>query len=90
MATESGAENVKRPNIIFRIGRWFKSAAMELRKTTWPEPKAVLKKLGIVLMVVAMFFVVLMAMDLLLQNAFYKPLTTGIREPVTPTELFGR
>ena len=78
MATESGAENVKKPNIIFRIARWFKLAFMELKKTTWPQPNAVLKKLGIVLMVVAMFFVVLMGMDALLQYAFYQPLTSGL------------
>ena len=90
MATESGAENVRKPNIFIRIGRWFKSAWKELLKTTWPQPNAVLKKLGIVLMVVAMFFVVLMLMDILLQNAFYQPLTSGIRGESVPTEAFGR
>jgi len=66
MATESGVENAKKPNIFFRIGRWFKLAALELKKTTWPKPNVVFKKLGIVLMVVLMFFLVLMAMDQLL------------------------
>ena len=66
MATESGAENAKKPNVAIRIGRWFKAAALELKKTTWPKPNEVLRKLGIVLVVVALFFLVLMAMDQLL------------------------
>ena len=86
MATESGAENAKKPNIFVRIGRWFKLAALELKKTTWPKPNEVIRKLGIVLVVVAFFFIVLMGMDLLLQHAFYNPLISGLPEPpVTPT-----
>ena len=90
MATESGAENAKKPNIFFRIARWFKLAAMELKKTTWPQGSAVLKKLGIVLMVVAMFFVVLMGMDMLLQNFFYQPLTSGLTPPADATAALSR
>jgi len=83
MATETAAENVKRPNILVRIARWFKFAALELKKTTWPTPSAVIKKLGIVLMVVALFFAVLMMMDVLLKYAFYDPLTTSGLPPAS-------
>jgi len=65
MATESGKKE-KRPNIFKRIGAWFKAAALELRKVTWPKFGEVMKKLGIVLGVVAFFFVSLFIMDLVL------------------------
>jgi len=74
----SGGE--KQPNkfamFFIRIGRWFKAAGLELGKTTWPKFPVVMKKLGIVLAVVAMFFVVLMIMDIVLgigYNALIDP-----------------
>ena len=65
MATESGKKE-KRPNIFVRIGRWFKAAALELKKVTWPKFGEVMKKLGIVLGVVGFFFVALFIMDIVL------------------------
>ena len=66
MATESGAANKEKKNIFRRIGGWFKSAALELRKVSWPKFPEVIKKLGIVLGVVAFFFIVLFVMDIVL------------------------
>ncbi|MCL2061864.1 MAG: preprotein translocase subunit SecE [Firmicutes bacterium] len=65
MATESGAESKKekKPNIAVRIGRWFKLAALELRKATWPKGREVFKKLGTVLIVVLFFFIILLVID---------------------------
>ena len=78
MATESGAENkaaeAKKGNPVLRFFKWvwtnLKLAALELKKTTWPKPADVLKKLGIVTMVVLFFFVVLLAMDIVLTMGF--------------------
>ena len=89
MATESGAENAKKRNIFVRIGLWFKAAALELKKTTWPKGKEILKKLGIVLIVVAFFFLILMGMDLLLQLG-YKGLTSGLPAPKAPPATAGQ
>ncbi len=79
MATESGAEikKEKKPNFFVRIGRWFRDAGRELRKTTWPKGRDVFKKLGTVLIVVLFFFLILLGMDLLLGYA-YDALTSGI------------
>ena len=66
MATESGAANREKRNIFVRIGLWFKAAALELRKVTWPKFGEVIKKLGIVLGVVLFFFIVLFIMDIVL------------------------
>ena len=80
MATESGVDNAnkKKPNIFVRIGRWFKSAALELRKTTWPKAGEVFKKLGTVFIVVLFFFLILMLMDWLL-GLGYRELTSGLQ-----------
>lgn len=82
MATESGTN--KKRNIFVRIGLWFKNAALELGKTTWPTFAMVMKKLGIVCAVVLFFFVILFAMDLLL-NLGYDALTSGLGESTTTT-----
>ena len=66
MATESGAKKEKKRNIFVRMGSWFKAAALELRKVTWPKFGEVMKKLGVVLGVVAFFFVALIAFDIIL------------------------
>ena len=69
MATES-AKKEKTGNAFTRffrrIGSWFKFAGLELRKVTWPSFKEVMKKLGIVLGVVAFFFIILFVMDIVL------------------------
>ena len=66
MATESGAKREKKPNIFRRIGGWFKAAFLELRKVTWPKFGEVMKKLGVVLGVVAFFFIALIIFDIVL------------------------
>jgi len=69
MATESGKKE-KRPNVFRRIGGWFKLAALELKKVTWPTFGEVMKKLGVVLGVVAFFFIALFIMDIILGIGF--------------------
>ena len=65
MATQSG-QTTKKRNIFVRIGSWFKAAALELRKVSWPKFGDVMKKLGIVLGVVLFFFFCLIIMDIVL------------------------
>lgn len=77
MATESGNTKKQKRNIFVRIGSWFKHAALELKKATWPTFSAVMKKLGIVLVVVLFFFILLFGMDILL-NFAYDALTSGL------------
>jgi len=69
MATESAKKERKGnafTRFFRRIGSWFKAAALELRKVTWPTFKEVTKKLGIVLGVVGFFFIILFVMDIVL------------------------
>jgi len=57
------SDHAAKPGFFQRIGRWFKELFSELKKVTWPKFPVVVKKLGIVLMVVAIFLVFITALD---------------------------
>ena len=53
----------KKPSIFKRIGAKIKDVFSELKKVNWPTFSKVLKKTGVVVLVVAIFLVVLTAID---------------------------
>lgn len=57
-----------KPNIFVRmgkaIGRFFKDLRGETKKIVWPDGKTVLKSTGVVLAVIAVFTVIIWAIDL--------------------------
>ncbi len=54
----------KKPNIFVRMGRKLKEVFSEIKKVSWPSFNKVVKQTGVVIGVVAIFFVVIMLMDL--------------------------
>ena len=53
----------KKPSLFKRIGAKIKDVFSELKKVNWPTFSKVLKKTGVVVLVVAIFLVVLTAID---------------------------
>lgn len=53
----------KKPGFFKRIGTKIKDVFSELKKVNWPTFSKVLKKTGVVVLVVAIFLVVLTAID---------------------------
>ncbi len=53
----------KKPGLFKRIGAKIKDVFSELKKVNWPTFSKVLKKTGVVVLVVAIFLVVLTAID---------------------------
>ncbi len=72
----SNKNDVKKPNILVRIGRKFKEVFSELKRVTWPTFPKVLKSTGVVLLVVVVFLVVVTAINFGLQALL--DLVTGI------------
>ena len=67
-ATEQKAK--KKPGFFSRLGRWFKSIFIELKKVTWPKMNTVVKQLFVVLGVTVAFLVLLIGIDSLLGVVF--------------------
>ncbi len=53
----------KKPNFFARIGRKIKEVFSEIKKVSWPPFGKVVKQTGVVIGVVAIFLVVITAMD---------------------------
>ena len=53
-----------------KIGKTIKETSSELKKVTWPTFKEVIKKTGVVLVVVLVFAIVLLGIDYLLGLLF--------------------
>jgi|GEM_PF-1149815 len=66
------------------IGRRFKEMGSELKKVTWPTFPTALKNTGIVLLVVAVFLVILLIFDTILQFGVFRWLAWGGEEATTP------
>ncbi len=56
-------QKAKKPNIFKRIGTRLKDAFSEVKKVNWPNFSKVVKKTGVVLLVVVIFLVVISAFD---------------------------
>ena len=61
-----------------RSGNWFKERFSELKKVSWPSFPEVMKTLGVVLMVVVIFFAVFLVFDLILGEG-HSLLISGIQ-----------
>lgn len=72
MAKEAAKE--KKPN---KVAKWFRELFAELKKVTWPKFPLVMKKLGVVLLVVVIFLVFVTAIDLGL-NELYRLLISSL------------
>ncbi|MBE5781173.1 MAG: preprotein translocase subunit SecE [Clostridiales bacterium] len=59
----SKKDTEKKPGIFARMKRYFKEVVAELKKTSWPTKKDVVKYTGIVLGFIALFAIVVGAMD---------------------------
>ncbi len=53
----------KKPNLFTKIGKKIKDVFSELKKVSWPSFGKVVKKTGVVLVVVLIFLVVISAFD---------------------------
>jgi preprotein translocase subunit SecE len=73
-------EKTDKPNILRRIGKWFKDLFLELKKVTWPSPKKVVKSTTIVIGVTLFFLAIVMLLDLGLSQ-LYQQLIRGLPEP---------
>lgn len=56
-------QKAKKPNIFKRIGARLKDSFSEIKKVSWPNFSKVVKKTGVVLLVVVIFLVVISAFD---------------------------
>ena len=72
----SNKNDVKKPNIVVRMGRKLKETFSELKRVTWPTFPKVLKATGVVLVVVLAFLVVVTGINFFLQ--WLLDLITGI------------
>jgi len=70
------------------IGRKFKEIGSELKKVSWPRFPVALKNTGIVLLVVAVFLVVLLIFDLILQFGVFQWLAWGGRDQGNAIQMF--
>lgn len=53
----------KKPNIFARIAKYFRECKAEVKKITWPAPKAVFKNLGVVLVIMIVMGLFIFALD---------------------------
>ncbi|HHZ05287.1 MAG TPA: preprotein translocase subunit SecE [Clostridiales bacterium] len=53
----------KKPNIFARIAKYFRECKSEVKKVTWPAPKAVFKNTGIVLAMIIVIGLFIFALD---------------------------
>ncbi len=53
----------KKPNIFARIAKYFRECKAEIRKITWPTPRAVFKNVGIVLVIIIVMGLFIFALD---------------------------
>ena len=65
MANASKSKN-KKPSWFRRVGAKFRETFSELKRVTWPTLPTVLKKTGVVLVIVASFLAVVTGVDALL------------------------
>ena len=63
MSKEVKKAKEKKPGFFKRLGGKIKDIFSELKKVSWPNFKTVVKKTGVVLMVVLCFLVVITAFD---------------------------
>ena len=56
-------QKAKKPNVFKRIGARLKDAFSEIKKVNWPNFSKVVKKTGVVLLVVVIFLVVISVFD---------------------------
>ena len=63
----SNKGDVKKPNILVRMGRKLKETFSELKRVTWPSFPKVLKSTGVVLVVVLVFLVAVTGINFFLQ-----------------------
>ena len=75
MANATKTKN-KKPSWFRRVGAKIKETFSELKRVTWPKLPTVLKTTGVVLVIVAVFLVVVTAVDLGLTELL--ELLTGI------------
>lgn len=61
---KSGKGQAQKPGFFQRIFRYFKEVGAELKKVTWPTRQELVKYTGVVLVFIAVFAVVIGAMDL--------------------------
>ncbi|MEE1055784.1 MAG: preprotein translocase subunit SecE [Acutalibacteraceae bacterium] len=60
---KTGKKNNKKPNIFARIAKYFRECKAEVKKITWPAPKAVFKNFGIVLVIMVVMGLFIFALD---------------------------
>lgn len=53
----------KKPNIFARIAKYFRECKAEIKKITWPTPKATFKNVGIVLVIIIVMGLFIFALD---------------------------
>ncbi|MEE1077379.1 MAG: preprotein translocase subunit SecE [Acutalibacteraceae bacterium] len=53
----------KKPNIFARIAKYFRECKAEVKKITWPAPKAVFKNFGVVLVIMIVMGLFIFALD---------------------------
>lgn len=53
----------KKPNIFARIAKYFRECKAEVKKITWPAPKAVFKNFGVVLVIMLVMGLFIFALD---------------------------
>lgn len=53
----------KKPNIFARIAKYFRECKAEIKKITWPAPKAVFKNFGVVLAIMIVMGLFIFALD---------------------------
>lgn len=56
-------EKDKKPNIFARIAKYFRECKAEVKKITWPAPKAVFKNFGVVLVIMIVMGLFIFALD---------------------------
>lgn len=64
------AKNANKKGFFARLGSYFKESFSELKKVSWPTFGTVVKTTLMVLAVVAVFFVLLLAFDLVLKQGY--------------------
>ena len=60
---KSAKKKDKKPNIFARIAKYFRECKAEVKKITWPAPKAVFKNCGLVLAIIVIMGLFIFALD---------------------------
>lgn len=53
----------KKPNVFVRVAKYFRECKAEVRKITWPTPKATFKNCGIVLVIIIVMGLLIFGLD---------------------------